>query len=390
MKRIVCEMCGSTNLIKQNGVFVCQECGTQYSVEEARKMMVEGTVDVKGTVKVDRSSEVDNILKNADTTYSDGNYKEAFDLYSQAMNIDPDNPHAILYRAISSAWQSSVKDCKITEINHASKRAFELQHQLYGDSKEYFDFCYDATLKIAPLINAIAQMYINYYNRAKPRNISITGAIATSGISAQVKNTMELGTKNSCVVSANVITYVLDGVEDFSESSEGLWTVLHNMAHNCIIYRKNARMTMDPSAVALEKMVDELKEKYLKDVEAKKSAKREAYWAEHIEEKNDLEAKKSDAYKKKNEFEIEIDNIPELTQKTDTETKIRDLTTQMNNLGMFKGKEKKALQAQIDNVNKSLVQIEKNLEEKKSEIQKKIDEQAKIIAEIEIELNKDR
>ena len=56
MKQLTCEMCGSTDLMKQDGVFVCQSCGTKYSVEEAKKMMVEGTVDVTvSTVKFDIS-----------------------------------------------------------------------------------------------------------------------------------------------------------------------------------------------------------------------------------------------------------------------------------------------------------------------------------------------
>ena len=38
MKQLTCEMCGSTELIKQDGFFVCQTCGTKYSVEEAKKM----------------------------------------------------------------------------------------------------------------------------------------------------------------------------------------------------------------------------------------------------------------------------------------------------------------------------------------------------------------
>lgn len=58
MKQLTCEMCGSTDLIKDGGVFVCQTCGCKYSVEEARKMMIEGTVDVRGTVQVDNSANV--------------------------------------------------------------------------------------------------------------------------------------------------------------------------------------------------------------------------------------------------------------------------------------------------------------------------------------------
>ena len=51
MKQLICEMCGSADLIKQDGVFVCQTCGCKYSVEEARKMMIEGTVSIDGVVK---------------------------------------------------------------------------------------------------------------------------------------------------------------------------------------------------------------------------------------------------------------------------------------------------------------------------------------------------
>ena len=51
MKQLICEMCGSVDLIKQDGVFVCQTCGCKYSVEEARKMMIEGTVSIDGVVK---------------------------------------------------------------------------------------------------------------------------------------------------------------------------------------------------------------------------------------------------------------------------------------------------------------------------------------------------
>ena len=67
MKAIVCEMCGSQDLLKENGVFVCQSCGTKYSLEEAKKMLQDnGPVDVSGsTVKVDNSEFVQRYLQNA-------------------------------------------------------------------------------------------------------------------------------------------------------------------------------------------------------------------------------------------------------------------------------------------------------------------------------------
>ena len=76
MKRITCEMCGSTDLVKKDGLFECQSCGTKYSVEEAKKMMVEGTVNVEGTVKIDDTNKINNLIKNAKTLFKDGKTEE--------------------------------------------------------------------------------------------------------------------------------------------------------------------------------------------------------------------------------------------------------------------------------------------------------------------------
>lgn len=46
MNQLKCDLCGSNELVKQNGFFVCRFCGTKYSAEEARRMMVEGTVKI--------------------------------------------------------------------------------------------------------------------------------------------------------------------------------------------------------------------------------------------------------------------------------------------------------------------------------------------------------
>ena len=78
MKRLTCEMCGSTDLIKQDGVFVCQTCGCKYSIEEAKKMMVEGTVDVSGsTVKVDNERNIEKMRTLADRAKAEGDTETA-------------------------------------------------------------------------------------------------------------------------------------------------------------------------------------------------------------------------------------------------------------------------------------------------------------------------
>lgn len=45
MKKITCEVCGSHNIIKTNDIYVCQQCGAQYSLDELRKLLQTSTFD---------------------------------------------------------------------------------------------------------------------------------------------------------------------------------------------------------------------------------------------------------------------------------------------------------------------------------------------------------
>ena len=83
MNRLICEICGSTDLIKQDGVFVCQACRCKYSIEEARKMMVEGTVEIVGTVKIDNSGHYDKFIGLARDAFEDSRYESSFDYSSK-------------------------------------------------------------------------------------------------------------------------------------------------------------------------------------------------------------------------------------------------------------------------------------------------------------------
>lgn len=62
MKQLTCEMCGSTDLIKQDGVFVCQSCGCKYSVDEAKRMIKDISKEVKSATKA--VSEVADVFKD--------------------------------------------------------------------------------------------------------------------------------------------------------------------------------------------------------------------------------------------------------------------------------------------------------------------------------------
>ncbi len=98
MKQLTCEMCGSIDLIKQDGVFVCQTCGTKYSVEEAKKMMIEGTV------KIDKTSEVENLIKKMftyiETCWQEESRKKALECCDKILDIDYNSGEAYLGRIL--------------------------------------------------------------------------------------------------------------------------------------------------------------------------------------------------------------------------------------------------------------------------------------------------
>lgn len=76
MQAIKCELCGSNQLIKKDGYYQCEYCGTKYTLEEARKLIVSGTVEV-----VKGNAEKERILENAETFLKIGQIDKAIAEY---------------------------------------------------------------------------------------------------------------------------------------------------------------------------------------------------------------------------------------------------------------------------------------------------------------------
>lgn len=90
MKRLTCEVCGGTDLIKQEDVFVCENCGCKYSLEEVKKLLVEGTV------KIDKSGEIQNFLRRVFMFLEDSDWKIANEYCERVLDLDPENAEAYL------------------------------------------------------------------------------------------------------------------------------------------------------------------------------------------------------------------------------------------------------------------------------------------------------
>lgn len=105
MKRLTCEMCGSTDLIKDGGVFICQACGCKYSVEEARKLL--------DTVKIDRTEEKQNLLLLARRAREERNSENAEKYYGMLLQENPNSWEATFFQVYYRALQ-----CRVGEIGY--------------------------------------------------------------------------------------------------------------------------------------------------------------------------------------------------------------------------------------------------------------------------------
>lgn len=107
MQAMVCEMCHSNDLVKQDGLYVCQHCGTKYTVEEARKLL--------GTVKIDKTEETEKLLILARRAREDNNSENAEKYYGMVLQEDPNNWEAAFFQVYYQSMQ-----CKILNISSAA------------------------------------------------------------------------------------------------------------------------------------------------------------------------------------------------------------------------------------------------------------------------------
>lgn len=104
MKKFVCEMCSGNDLIKEGDYFVCQSCGTKFSPEDAKKMFVEGTV------KIDNSDLISNILIVAKTALKNFDYALAKDKFTELLNYSPNSAEYSFYRLYCDILISKISE----------------------------------------------------------------------------------------------------------------------------------------------------------------------------------------------------------------------------------------------------------------------------------------
>lgn len=93
MKKFVCETCGSSSLIKQDGLYICEYCRTKYSIEEAKKLFVEVTIN--------HDEEVKELFNAAQRKLETKNWYEAHDIFKRILSFCPNDWQAVFYTEVT-------------------------------------------------------------------------------------------------------------------------------------------------------------------------------------------------------------------------------------------------------------------------------------------------
>ena len=115
-------MCGSNDLIKQDGVFVCQNCLTKYTVEEARKIMLDG--DTK--IIIDTSKKEQNLFDLVDAQMKAENYAEAYDTASRLIELNSDIWQGWAFKGLSLSYVSNKDGFQFNESLVCFEKAYSL------------------------------------------------------------------------------------------------------------------------------------------------------------------------------------------------------------------------------------------------------------------------
>lgn len=122
----------------------------------------------------------------------------------------------------------------------------------------------------------------------------------------------------------------------------------------------------------------------------KKKQDYDAYWAEHAEEKLTLEKEQKELEEKLTTLDAELKNLKTDLGITDLMNRLSELHNRKEGLGLFKGKEKKEIQVQIDCVEKELVPKNMQLKEKEYAIKSEKNNITRKLEKVVNELTRDR
>ena len=419
MKKFVCELCQEGTLIKKDGLFVCQNCGTSYSLEEARKLLVDvpdaeapaaaqpATAAAAAPEAPKRSAELENLYELARRARKEDNSANGEKYYGMVLVQDPSSWEANFYSVyyasmgctianISTAATNvancipSVLDLIKTNVEPSEQEA--AVRQIVSDSGRIADMF--AAGAYNALSNFSAEYRANYWGDFSSR----------VGAAIMIEEALGSGILNRWPDEEWACLAVRDangkGISVCGTLNKGLRITSMLGKGNVENAIRQLESTFTEIGSKANSKLEELRKKKKKEEEEA----REAYWVEHAEEKAALEQEKAELTEKGKELSGQVNTLREKKMEVPSNKKIqelrdriRELKNQQDSLGLFKGREKKELQHRIDQLEQesrslgtAAAEEQKPFEEEIQGLEKQNRELRARIREIDEEFSKKR
>ena len=427
MAALVCDICGGKLIMGSGGIAVCDSCGMEHSQDRMKEKIQE----IKGVVQVDNSHMVDNWMKMGTSAAQAGNHKEAYDYFTKVIEVDPQNWRAIFEKGKAGAWQSNLANLRTAEIYQGITMALDIIKGLDMSEEEVAQIKNEFAVALFNINNAITDlMWQNLFDLDdkyfdahwdqmwNTRQQYITNVdqledalslIADLDDELSKSNVIEFK-KRMCSDLRNACSSVQYWT-DYSKTSLGYlgfeptekeeylnkyWKLVDEIREVEPNFGTDEWSYPDPFGPGLNSSKDICN--YWKGLETEKKARRERelaqkrfndYWESHSEEKKQYESRLSAIgdeiaeIKQKTlpfennikEFEAEkSDEVPAEAEVATIQKNINELVKQKKDLGLFQGKEKKALQEQIDAQTVNLRNAENTVRYQKEAQRKSADE----------------
>lgn len=98
---IKCKVCGKTEFVKQDGMFVCLYCQSKYSIEEAKNLLINRNKDDDNIIseiqKFEDKEKLTNLYSLAEQAFLHQKYEEALNYYKEILIEQPNHWQPVFY-----------------------------------------------------------------------------------------------------------------------------------------------------------------------------------------------------------------------------------------------------------------------------------------------------
>ncbi len=453
MTALVCDICGGKLVMGAGGVATCESCGMQHSVDRMKEKVqeIKGTVRIDNThminnyiemaqsaKEVGNNSEAESYCNKA-IEIDPTNYRawlikgKAVVWQSTLEDSRVDEGVAAFIKAIANSPDKEKENIIEDTKDEIKKLAFAIlsrradRFATWPDEEEAVGFISDITSIIGTLVNFLSETGV-----VIPIS-ELMGPIASQINESVVRAYQEViwpdynGDPNdsddragkyewqtfikrlgycTSLVEKAIDLCDEDDEEDIQRYKNLIF--LHKQAIDSCSWNYDLTDWGSRSWYiewALTDKAKEIRRRKIRDYESKiaaieseVAAKKEAeakerikqYWSKHLEEKVAFEKEREDLQQEISKCESEIARIPGAVEVKNINDRINQLSSEKSALGLFKMKEKKAIQEKIDAQNIELNKLQDRMSADRAEIQRKIASLQSRINEINYELTKER